>query len=171
MFIKLRTDIIDMSLAQYFCELAGYLAPKETPAEEYLRLMLNALYLLCNKKRPLSVIKSAVELRLMCFSGYMPDLVCCSSCKCYENENMYFLPHSGRLICGDCIKATDEYSIAVGMGVTTAMPFCIYSEFSKMFNFKLSDEGMAILERCAEEYIAFTTEHNFKTLDFYKTIR
>lgn len=171
MFIKLRTDITNMLLAQYFCELFGYLAPKEINADEYLRLMLNGLYLLCNKKRPNGVIKSAVELRAMCFSGYMPDLVCCNHCKCYESEMMFFLPRSGRLMCGNCIAKTDEYRIAVGMGVTTAMRFCVYAEFSKMFNFKLSDEGLNLLERCAEEYITFTTEHNFKTLDFYKTIR
>lgn len=171
MFIKLRTDIVNMSLAQYFCELFGYLAPKETQAEEYLRLVLNALYLLSNNKRPPVVIKSAVELRIMCFSGYMPDLLCCNSCKCYESEKMYFLPHSGRIMCGDCISGVDEYSISIGMGVTTAMRYCIYAEFNKMFNFSLSDEGLNILEKCAEEYLLLRTEHNFKTLEFYKTIR
>lgn len=171
MFISLRTDITAMSLAQYFCELFGYLAPKETGADEYLKLILNALYLLSRKKRPDGIIKTATELRLMCFCGYMPDLVCCSNCKCYESKRMFFLPKSGKLLCGDCIEQSDEYSIEVGMGVTTAMRFCIYAEFSKMFNFKLSPEGTELLERCCEEYIAFITEHNFKTLEFYKTIR
>lgn len=171
MFIKLRTDIVNMSLSQYFCELVGYLAPRETQAEEYLRLMLNALYLLSNNKRSNTVIKSAVELRMMCFCGYMPNLVCCEICKCYEDENMHFLPHSGRFICSSCLNNIDEYSIRIGMGVATAMRYCIYAEPNKMFNFKLSDEGLALLERCTEEYLLFTTEHNFKTLDFYKTIR
>ncbi|MEE0265076.1 MAG: DNA repair protein RecO [Acutalibacteraceae bacterium] len=170
MFIKLRTDIVNMSLAQYFCELVGHLAPKESKAEEYLRLMLNALYLLCNNKRPLSVIKSAVELRMLCFSGYMPDLVCCNSCKCYESEVMYFLPKSGRLVCGDCIHDINEQSIKIGMGVTTAMRYCIYAEQNKMFNFKLSDNGLKLLESCCEQYLFYTTSHNFKTLEFYKTI-
>ena len=171
MFIKLRTDIVNTSLAQYFCELSGFLAPKETNAEDYLRLLLNALYLLCNNKRPPAVVKSAVELRMLCFSGYMPDLVCCNSCKCYEAEVMYFLPKSGRIICGDCITGINEQSIKIGMGVTTAMRYCIYADFNKMFNFKLSDEGLATLEKCAEQYLLSTTEHNFKTLEFYKTIR
>ncbi|MEF2919126.1 MAG: DNA repair protein RecO [Acutalibacteraceae bacterium] len=171
MFIKLRTDIVNMSLAQYFCQLAGYLAPRETPAEDFLRLMLNGLYLLCNQKRPNSIIKSAIELRSMCYSGYMPDLVCCDECKCYENEDMHFLPKSGKLICGDCLSLSKEYSIKIGMGVTTAMRHCIYAEFDKMFNFKLSDDGMELLERCAEEYLLFTTEHSFQTLDFYKVMR
>ena len=170
MFIKLRTDIVNMSLAQYFCELSGFLAPKETNAEDYLRLLLNALYLLCNNKRPPAVIKSAVELRMLCFSGYMPDLVCCNSCKEYEAKVMYFLPKSGKLICDDCIHDINEQSIKIGMGVTTAMRYCIYAEQNKMFNFKLSDNGLKLLESCCEQYIFYTTSHNFKTLEFYKTI-
>ena len=100
----------------------------------------------------------------------MPDLVCCDGCKCYESEAMYFLPKSGRLICGDCISKINEYSIKIGMGVTTAMRYCIYAEFNKMFNFKLSDEGLNVLEKCSEQYLLSTTEHNFKTLEFYKTM-
>ena len=45
-FYKLRENVEHLALAQYFCELSGLLAPEETPAEEYLRLLLNALYLL-----------------------------------------------------------------------------------------------------------------------------
>lgn len=45
-FFDLRSDLEKLALAQYFCELAGLLAPQEEPAEDILRLMLNALHLL-----------------------------------------------------------------------------------------------------------------------------
>ena len=43
-FFDLRSDLEKLALAQYFCELAGLLAPQEEPAEDILRLMLNALH-------------------------------------------------------------------------------------------------------------------------------
>lgn len=171
MFINLRTDIIKMSLAQYFCELSAYVVPQDLPAEEYLRLMLNALYMLCRDKRPYKLIKAAVELRTMAFYGYMPDLVCCNGCKCYESDNMFFLPKSGILLCDKCKNTSNEYSINIGMGVTTAMRHCIYAEFNKLFNFTLSEQGLDILERASEEYLLFHLEHHFATLDFYKTMK
>ncbi|HHZ06636.1 MAG TPA: DNA repair protein RecO [Clostridiales bacterium] len=171
MFIKLRTDIVKMSLAQYFCELAAVLAPLEQPAEDYLRLMLNALYLLCRNTQPQQVIKAAVELRMMSFYGYMPDLVCCNQCKCYEAAEMYFLPRSGILLCGACKGDISEYSISLGMGVVTAMRHCIYADFNKLFSFTLSDQGLNILERASEEYLIIHMERSFQTLDFYKTMR
>jgi len=45
-FFHLMQDIERLSLAQYFCELAGAVFPEEEPAPDALRLMLNALHLL-----------------------------------------------------------------------------------------------------------------------------
>ena len=171
MFINLRNNIEDMSLSQYFCELSEHFAPKETDAEDFLRLILNALYFLNKKKRPAQLIKSVVELRMMCISGYMPDLICCTFCICYETEKMYFLPYSGKLVCSDCISKSDVHSIEIPRSVVTAMRHCVYSEFNRLFNFKLSSDGMELLERCSEEYLLCISEHNFRTLAFYKNIK
>ncbi len=171
MFINLRNNIEDMSLSQYFCELSEHFAPKETDAEDFLRLILNALYFLNKKKRPAQLIKSVVELRMMCISGYMPGLICCTFCKCYETEKMYFLPYSGKIVCSDCISKSDVHSIEIPRSVVTAMRHCVYSEFNRLFNFKLSSDGMELLERCSEEYLLCISEHNFRTLAFYKNIK
>lgn len=171
MFIPLRQDVVKMSLAQYFCELAIHFVPENLPAGDYLRLLLNALYLLSRDKRPMGLIKAAVELRMLTLGGYMPDLVCCESCKCYEHEKMYFLPKRGVLLCGDCLKGNGEYSILLGMGVTTAMRHCVYTQFDKLFQFSLPPDSIALLERASEEYLLHISEKSFKTLDFYKTIR
>ncbi|GHU81349.1 DNA repair protein RecO [Clostridia bacterium] len=170
MFIKLRTDIIKMSLAQYFCELAYTLAPKELPAEEYLRLMLNSLYVLAKGTKEPQLIKPVFEMRMLAYYGYMPDLVCCQACKCYESEEMYFLPKSGLLLCGNCKGASGEYSIRLSMGVLTALRHSVYAENGKLFSFNLPKEGLDLLEKTAEEYMQFHIERSLQTLEFYKTI-
>lgn len=170
-FMPLRKDVEKLALAQYFCELLSELAPEDDNAEEYLRLVLNSLYLLCKGGRTNSLIKSAFELRLLSISGYMPDLVCCNGCACYEDENMFFLPKSGMLVCGDCIGSFKERSIHTGLGVTAAMRHCIYAEFNKLFAFTLSKEGQPTLELAIEEYMSNQLMRQFRTLDFYKQMR
>lgn len=41
-FFGVRQDIEKLALASYFCELCIQAIPREEPAEEYLRLLLNA---------------------------------------------------------------------------------------------------------------------------------
>ena len=63
-----------------------------------------------------------------------------------------------------------EYFIAIDRSVATAMRHCIYAEYNKIFNFALPDEKIKLLNRCTEEYLLTATDHNFKTLPFYKAI-
>lgn len=175
MFVPLRSDVVKMSLAQYFCELAMYFVAENMQSEMYLRLFLNALYILSKGTRPLGLVKAATELRLLSIAGYMPDLVCCAECKSYEDENMHFMPKRGILICSECIKQhnkyADEYKINTGIGVTTAMRHCIYAPFEKLFSFNLPQSSVDLLERVSEEYMVNICERVPGTLDFYKAIK
>lgn len=169
--MPLRNDVEKLALAQYFCELLMELAPENSNADDFLRLALNSLYLLCKGDRSTVIIKSAFELRLLCLAGYMPDLVCCNGCQCYENENMFFLPQSGILVCGNCIGSYNERRIQTGLGVTAAMRHCVYADFPKLFSFTISEKGLDILEHSVEEYITQQLGKSFKTLAFYKQLR
>lgn len=172
MFIKLRNDIEKLSLAQYFCELAGYICPEEENAEEQLRLTLNSLYFLSNGKRSHAVLKAIYELKMLSLSGYMPDLVGCCKCGCYQADKMYFQPLSGTLICGDCISLSgNEAAVNIGMGVTAAMRHIIYSPFERLFSFTLSEDGEKMLEYVSEMYLLAHIDKDFTALKFYKTIK
>ena len=70
LFFELRGDIEKLSIAQYFCELCISVIPEETYSEDFLRLILNALFFLCKDKLDKELVKSLVEMRLMSFSGY-----------------------------------------------------------------------------------------------------
>lgn len=167
-FFGLRKDIGRLSLAQYFCELAAALAPQDAEAENYLRLLLNAMFFLCEGTRPNAVLKAAVEMRMMSFSGYMPDLVCCAGCGCYEADAMYFLPRSGKLLCGECFRPKEgEPAVALNRGALTALRHTIYAEFEKLFSFRVSPESERELAAASERYVLETLQHGFATLDFY----
>ena len=101
-FSKLRSDVTKMCLAQYFCELALTICPREQKADSFLSLVLNSLYLLSENKRSADLIKPCLEMRLASMAGYMPDLRMCRECGEYITPLMYFLPRIGALECADC---------------------------------------------------------------------
>ena len=166
-FFDLRKDIGRLSLAQYFCELSIALAPQDAPAEEYLSLVLNALYFLCRADRPDGIIKAVVEMRMLALSGYQPDLVGCSECGRFESDIMYFLPVSGRILCGECGCPQNEPSVQLGRGAMAGLRHTIYAEKNRAFSFSMSQQGAEELTRAAEAYVLSTLGRGFATLDFY----
>ena len=168
-FFNLRNDIESLSLAQYFCELAGELAPVEDDADEYLRLILNALHLLMNNKKSHSQLKAIVELRMMCLSGYMPNLVACSDCGEFDDGAMLFSPVEGEIFCREC--ANEHTGIVLSSGILSAMRHICYSENDKLFSFKLNDSSLVFLADVTEQFLLSQTRKNFKTLDFYKSMK
>lgn len=168
-FFNLRNDIADLSLAQYFCELANELAPVEDEAEEYLKLVLNALHMLINKKKSHEQLKSIVELRMLTLSGYMPDLTACGDCGENDESEMYFSPVEGQIFCGECVA--DHTCVPVPQGVLSAMRYICYSDFSKLFSFILPEESMKYLSQVSEQFLLTQTSKKYKTLDFYKAMK
>ncbi len=165
-FFKLRQDIEKLSLAQYFCELAEELAPEMDAADDYLKLMLNALHFLAKDARPKLMLKSVVELRMLGLSGYMPDLTACEACGNFEDGKMYFESRSGTLTCEACGGAGN----LINPSVLAAMRHICYAEFVKLFNFTLPDDAYRALSEATEHYLLTQTQKTFKTLEFYKTL-
>ena len=169
-FIGLRSDVANMSLAQYFAELCLNLCPIGQEATEHLRLMLNALYMLAHQKRPPLQVKTCFEMRLIALAGYLPDLVMCADCGVYESERMTFVPHTGKLFCASCAEKNGVQGIALPVAAVTALRHTVYADFEKLFSFELKEELLAPLSFASERYIAYMTQRDYPTLQFYKTI-
>ncbi len=169
-FSKLRGDVKKTCLAQYFCELALTVCPQEQPAEKFLSLMLNSLYLISEDKRPGDLVKPCFEMRLASMAGYLPDLVMCSECGVYAAEEMYFSPRTGKIRCAACNGAKADGLVKLNEAALTALRHTVYADDDKLFSFTLSDEGLKMLNAASESYVKFRFEKDFKTLNFYKAI-
>ena len=167
-FFKLNEDIEAMSTAFYLAELFGELAPENHESETLLKLLLNSLYLMAEKKRSPAQVKATAELRALSNAGYMPNLVACERCGTYESDPMFFNPASGLLYCSDCGGPADGMQLS--LSAVTAMRFICYSEEKKVFNFSLSDGAMVELGQAAEQFVLQQTGRSYRTLDFLKTI-
>ena len=169
-FIGLRRDPVNMSMAQYFCELCLSLCPSGQEAEEHLRLVLNSLYMLANNKRPPLQIKVCFEMRLISITGYMPDLVMCADCGAYESPEMVFVPQTGRLFCSSCADRHGVQGVRLPIAAVTALRHTVYADFDKLFSFSLREELLEPLSFASERYVACMTQRDYPTLQFYKSM-
>ena len=149
-FFDLRNDITSLAAAQYLCELTSRLAPKETPAREILRLLLNTLHFMTKPERNPLILKSVFELRFASLSGYMPDLVACAECGEFETDPMYFDFDSGLLYCKSCRKnGANELSLKT----VDAMRHICYAPMNRLFSIKPDKQTAEKLYSACEEYI------------------
>ncbi len=168
-FFSTGDDIEALYLAQYFCELAAVHTPDDSVCESVLRLFLNCLHFLSEKKRNIFLLKAIAELRLLSLIGYMPDLVACKKCVRYENELMYFDTFEGFLYCSNCVPYQKDYAV-LNATLIMAMRHIIYSDFEKLFSFTLPDDACRALSAVTEKYLINKTEQKLRTLSFFNSL-
>ncbi len=168
LFFSLREDIVRLSLAQYFCELACLFAPENQGAEDYLQLLLHALHLLTKQSRPAMLLKAAVELRMLCLSGYQPDVSACKTCREPElpGEFVIWNLQEGTIACRTC----GGEGVQIGMGVLAALRHICSALPERLFAFALPEPSLRLLCTATEEFLLSQSAHRFRTLEFYKSL-
>ena len=180
-FFGIRDSIEGLALAAYIAEVLNDVAVAEAE-RDLLRLSLNSLYAISEKKYPLEKIKAAFEIRAASIIGFMPDVLSCKECG-ERLGNFYFGIMDGALRCYNCTEKAarahtepenpHESNIVCILteGAKFALGYCIHSPLEKIFSFRISDEDMQLFSRSAEEYLINQLERSFKTLDFYKEVK
>ncbi len=166
-FFGAGSDIVTLTIAQYFCELCNIFKPYENESEEFLRLILNSLHFLTENKRSPELIKAITELRVAVIAGYAPNIIACDVCGKFEDTVMFFKLDDGTLYCSDC-KPND--CISITLTVLQAMRHIIYSKFESLYSFEIPETAAKELSILAEKYITYQTEHKFTTLEFLRGI-
>ena len=167
MFTELREDIELLYLAAYFVQVTDVVAQEEDPVPELLQLLLNSLYAVGKLKKPQNLIKAAFELRLMCISGFLPDLRACAVCGNPDPDR--FNISEGVLQCSGC-STIDGIRMPLSPGTLTAMRYIVLSDPKKLFSFQLSEESLRELSDITESYLSSRLERGFHTLDLYKSL-
>ena len=182
-FFKIRSNLENMYLGQYFCEVCAELALYDVPDQALLRLLLNSLYLLAENKKDIRIVKSVFELRSASIEGFMPDIEGCSICSNKKGE-AYFDAIEGVLICTDCKKQINETQspqyfyenmaalpiLLLDESVLDAMNFIINAPLERSFSFSLPEDELKKLNSVCECFILHQLERGFKTLDLYKML-
>lgn len=171
LFWGIREDLESLALAQYFCELCMAWMPDENNSKNLLKLLLNTLYYLSEKKKSNKFLKAVFELRGCTLCGYMPDLVCCSRCGSFNSAGMLFLIRYGKLLCEKCASFHEKsMGIMLSAGVLSALRHIVYAEFVNLYKFVISPDSEECLSKVCERYIFEHIGTHFKSLEFYKNL-
>ena len=169
MFFGAGSDVLRLSISQYFCELALKMLPDGTVNDEFLRLILNSLHFLAEGERNPLLIKAITELRAISMLGFAPNLIACSSCGKFEDDIMYFSMSEGEIRCKDC--KNNSSSIPINRTLLSAMRHIVFSEFNNVYSFEIPYDQAALLSDIAQNYITVQTDYRFSTLDFLNMIK
>lgn len=178
-FYGIRSDILGFALASYVLDAVGAVANEGIDETDVLRLLLNTLHVLSEKKAvPLWLIKGAFELKLMQVCGYMPFLEYCPICTCDipEDEPCHFSLSEGCVVCSKCNKnaflsgAEIPNTISVSYPVVQAMRFICESQINRFLSFRLDESLKGEFSFVTEKYLLYRTERSFETLKIYKNM-
>lgn len=187
-FYALSADLDRLNLAAYLCDLTAELTDEGEPAEEILRLLLNALYALSRDLYPQELIKGAFEMRIAALSGYAPDPEACSVCGAPGGKDAFYLDvMNGALLCSSCLReraprrapAPDcdellqaELLLPLSDAVLAALRYVISAPISRIFSFELKElRDLCGFAKTAEAYILAHLGRGFESLHFYRTLR
>ena len=168
-FEGLRGDMDRLALGAYFAECAEAFSVEDQPDPALLQLALNCLYALSNGMHPQEHIKAAFELRLMCLSGYAPELSACAVCGREADRPVLSLEH-GRLCCRSCASGMGERG-ELDADSLAAMRYIVSAPARQILRFSLGEDSLLHLSDTAERYLLRHAERGFSTLDYWKNIR
>ncbi|MBQ2330619.1 MAG: DNA repair protein RecO [Oscillospiraceae bacterium] len=171
LFEGLREDVALLSLGVYFAELMEAVSDEDIPNPEILSLGLNALYALSEGKNNSALVKAAFELRLSCLAGFEPSLYGCSVCGREESESPLFDLEGGVLTCRACAEGTLSERMTLSPSVLRAMQYIVGAEAKRLYSFTVSEKTLSELSRVAEAYLLTQLGTEFRSLDFYKSVR
>jgi len=160
-FGQLAYDYELFTLCVYFAEIIAAGEQEGSPNELMLKLYLNTLYLLCEKRRQPRFIKAVFEMKAACVLGFAPDLSSCGHCGGGLRE-FFFSKKEGAFLCENC-KTTQEKNRE---GVASAIEYIVNSPYNKIFSFKLSEDICDEFYRICEAYITHHLEYSPKSLKY-----
>jgi len=169
-FLPLRQDIEMLSLGTYFAEMLEAVSDEDNPNPELLQLGLNALYALSRGMYTPAHIKAVFELRLMCLSGFEPDLYGCVSCGEESPSDALFSIRGGVVHCRGCNPGSQGISLPLKYEALEAMRYICLAEPKKIFSFSIPEDAQKQLAAATEAYVAVQLERCFASLDYWKSI-
>ncbi len=101
-YYNLRSDLLKLSYASYFAELAEIVAEEEVQSEKLFFDLVWALHFLNTGKAGLGLTSLTYLLKLMELSGYKPMLLHCANCHEEVRDSEVFSVSLGGMLCKGC---------------------------------------------------------------------
>ena len=171
LFYNIRLDAKKTALACYFAELLTYSSAEGDCMNEVMRLTLNTLYFLDKGGHDNELLRSIFEFRLLCETGFRPNLIGCCHCYAVEADEMHFNLKSGLIECGDCVTNPDSlYDVCFDRTLFHIIRYIALVEYDRLFSFKISEVYQRRLTAFTGSFCEYCCGKSFDTLKFYKML-
>ena len=167
-FYGLREDMDRLALGQYLLETSLLVGEEVNDGKDFLKLLLNSLYLLSEKESgiPPEVVKVVYELKFAYLCGYGVEPQSCIDC---GKEAEYWSFDDG-FVCRDCASKTFSVIHSVSPAVRKAIKHILTTDGKGSYLFKMSHKAFGELSTLSEKYLEAKTETRFRALDFYSKL-
>jgi DNA repair protein RecO (recombination protein O) len=169
-FYNLRNDLLKLSYAVFFVEMADAASEEELPNERLFLLLAKALYYLAEGEIPVGLINLAYQLKLMDISGYRPSIQRCVHCGKTEIEEYKFDIVLGGIICNECEKFGKNI-IKISPGSVEAIKALLNSEISRLNTLKIDNTIFNEIDKLTKRFVEAHLDKHFKSLDFLNEIK
>ena len=170
-FYALRSHLSAATLAGYFAQLCLFATQEEGSAfvRDLCSLMLNSLYLLCNKVEQIHKVKAVFEWKMIGYLGFAPSMQGCAHIS--YDEGVLFSVEDGGLYCPSCLPTSGRApAFTVLASELKAIGYILEQNSSRAFSFKLPEKSLLLLGNIAEAYLQYHTDQRFSALEIYKVL-
>lgn len=174
-FYNIRKDLLRLSYATYFAELAETVSEEGIPCERLFLLLAKALYYLSVGEIPMGLLHLGYQLKLMDISGYRPNLSRCGVCRKAQDDFTRFSVSLGSVVCSDCSsdesfrKQGDVFKLSPGS--TEAFKFLLNTEISRLNTKKIDNTIFNEIDKITRSFILNHLDKRFKSLEFLDDIK
>jgi DNA repair protein RecO (recombination protein O) len=169
-FYNLRNDLLKLSYAVFFVELADTALQEEVVSERLFLLLSKALYYLAQGEHPMGLIDLAYQLKLMDISGYRPNLHHCVNCGETESQSFRFDIEQGGLLCENCAKKGKNI-LPIRSGTIEAMRILLSTEISRLNTLKVDHTIFNEIDKLVKRFVQIHLDKQFKSLIFLEEIK
>ncbi|HYE11140.1 MAG TPA: DNA repair protein RecO [Patescibacteria group bacterium] len=169
-FYNLRNDLLKLSYAVFFVEMADAVSEEELSSERLFLLLAKTLYYLAEGEIPIGIINEAYQLKLMDISGYRPSLQRCVHCGKNEVKEYKFDIEMGGVICSECEKFGKNV-IRISPGTLETIRILLNTEISRLNTLKIDNTIFNEIDKLVKRFVEAHLDKRFKSLDFLNEIK
>ncbi len=167
-FYELRKDLLSLSYAVYFVELADTVTDEDMYCKNIFLLLAKALYYLSKKEIPLGILTNAYQIKLLDLSGFRPSLKRCVSCG--EDGNFtFFNIYLGGVICDNCSK--EGGTIRINPKTLELFKTLLIKPVSRLNSIKIDNTIFIEADRIIFEFLQLHMDKRFKSMVFINNIK
>lgn len=174
-FFALRSRFEAIAMANYFADVISSVTVEGEDEGAILSLLLNSLYLLCEKPdEPFVKIKAVFELRLAALIGFLPTGSLCGECG-KEEGLCWFNIAGGVTLCDTCALSQapdvlERVLVPIDEGTLALVRYITTANDRRIFAFRCEERLLSTLGAFSEKYLLYHLGRSFDTLTFLQSV-